>query len=142
MKKHSRTVFAFIHLLAAFFFLLPTAVLYAADAPTGLMTDLLERTDTVWLDGFPSNLQLSELTSVTERFQTAEIQSRRPTFTRVVNDTKKSVLQTAWEIQVASKPSLLMKERGRNYNHLRNRKIVGIRERSLLKFLEEKENPL
>ncbi len=49
-------------------------------APSGLLTDLLERTDTVWIGGLASQLSLADLPDTAERVQIAEIRSARPSF--------------------------------------------------------------
>jgi hypothetical protein len=41
-------------------------------APSHLTTDLLEHTDRVFLDGYPSNISLTELGTAIERYQLAE----------------------------------------------------------------------
>lgn len=82
----------------------------AEQAPSGLMTDLLEHTDRVWHDGYPVNLNLSEMSGAIERLQYPAILSRRPTFSWIVNDTENDVLQTAYEIEVASSKKNLEKE--------------------------------
>lgn len=71
-------------------------------APYGLMTDLLEKTDVVWRDGLPTQLQLDELGSAIERLQIAEIRSSRPYFSWIVPNDKKNARQTAMRIQVAT----------------------------------------
>ncbi len=83
-----------------------------APAPFGLMTDLLEGTDIVWLDGFPSDLSLSDLANVVERYQCAEIRSVRPSFGWIVNDTRRNIVQTACQIQLAGSAKLLTLEKG------------------------------
>ena len=79
----------------------------AADAPTGLTTDLLEHTDRVFLDGYPANFSLEERHLAIERFQLAAIRSERPYFGWIVNDSKPNTLQTAYRILVASDAKLL-----------------------------------
>ena len=78
----------------------------AADAlaPTGLLTDLLERTDTVWIDGLASQLALADLPNTAERVQLAEIRSARPSFSWIVNDRRTDVVQTAYRFELASDP--------------------------------------
>lgn len=70
--------------------------------PTGLMTDLLEWTDKVWLDGLPTQMTLEDLSDTVERAQIAEIRSMSPSFSWIVNDRENGVLQTAYEIEVSS----------------------------------------
>ncbi len=71
------------------------------EAPTGLMTDLLEHTDTVWQDGFPTNVSLENIGTAVERLQYAAIVNKSPTFSWIVNDTRNEVRQTAFELEVA-----------------------------------------
>ena len=89
-----------VFLLAASFAFLG-ANAQGAEAPSGLLTDLLEKTDVVWRDGFPTQLTLDELGTAVERVQIAEIRSSRPTFSWIVPSEGKSVFQTAWQIQLA-----------------------------------------
>ncbi len=98
------------HFFLILFLLLSFAsglVMAAAEAPSGLMTDLLERTDQVWRDGFLTTVALSEIPTAVERLQYPVIRSKYPTFSWIVNDSRNNVLQTACEIEVASKPELL-----------------------------------
>ena len=73
--------------------------------PTGLLTDLLEWTDRVWIDGLATQLTLSELSDAIERTQVAEIRSARPAFSWIVNDSRTNIIQTAFQFQL-SKDSL------------------------------------
>ncbi|MDR2468961.1 MAG: family 78 glycoside hydrolase catalytic domain [Tannerella sp.] len=75
--------------------------------PSRLTTDLLEHTDRVFLDGYPSNLTLSELGTAIERHQTAAIRSEAPSLGWVVNSDRPNTLQTAYRILVASSLDLL-----------------------------------
>lgn len=85
-----------------FLFILPLCVTFAgAEKPTGLRTDLLEQTDTVWLDGFPSNVRLSELSALIERYQVAAVRSAKPSFGWIVNDSRSDVVQTACRVQLS-----------------------------------------
>ena len=81
-----------------------------AAAPSGLMTDLLEHTDRVWLDGYPSTVQLHELGQTIERFQTATIFNKKPSFTWIVNDDRQNVKQTAYRILVGTDRAKLEKD--------------------------------
>ena len=47
-----------------------------AGCPTGLMTDLVEHTESVWSNGFLTDLQLSDLPKSLGSFQTVEIRFR------------------------------------------------------------------
>lgn len=71
-------------------------------APYGLMTDLLEKTDVVWRDGFPTQLQLDEMGNAVERLQIAEIRSSRPFFSWITPNEKRNMRQSAMRIQVAT----------------------------------------
>ena len=94
--------------LLTFFALFSAAsLLAAADAPTGLMTDLLEHTDRVWRDGLPTQLHPGELTNAIEHLQVAEIRSSKPTFSWIMNDSQPNTVQQAWEIEMATSPELL-----------------------------------
>jgi hypothetical protein len=79
-------------------------------APTHLTTDLLEHTDRVFLDGYPAGVQLSELGTLVERYQTAAIRNPKPFLGWVVNSDRPNTLQTAYRILVASSPDLLAKD--------------------------------
>ncbi len=96
--------------LSTFLFLfLAVACLHAAP-PSGLLTDLLEHTDRVWLDGYPSTATLAERGTLIERYQTATIYSEKPAFSWIVNDERPDVLQTAYRILVGSDPAKLDKD--------------------------------
>ncbi|MDR3194123.1 MAG: family 78 glycoside hydrolase catalytic domain [Tannerella sp.] len=81
-----------------------------AQSPTHLATDLLEHTDRVFLDGYPSGLSLAELSTAVERCQVAEIRNDRPSLSWVVNSDRPDTRQTAYRILVASSPDLLAKD--------------------------------
>ena len=70
-------------------------------APTGLLTDLLEWTDRVWIDGLPTQLKLSDISETIERTEIARIRSKRPAFSWIVNDTRNNVIQTAYQFQLS-----------------------------------------
>lgn len=72
------------------------------NAPTGLLVDLLEHTDVVWRDGFPTQLKIDQLDNVIERVQYAEIQSSKPTFSWIVPNSGNNTQQTAWQIQLST----------------------------------------
>lgn len=81
--------------------------LYAMEAPSGLMVDLIERTDQVWMDGYPTNVTLDEIPRSVERLQFPAILSEKPSFSWIVNDTQNNIIQTAYQIQIASNPKKL-----------------------------------
>ncbi|MDR2042629.1 MAG: family 78 glycoside hydrolase catalytic domain, partial [Tannerella sp.] len=78
-----------------------------AQSPACLTTDLLEHTDRVFLDGYPSGLALRELGTAVERYQVAEIRNDRPSLGWVVRSDRPNTLQTAYRVLVASSPELL-----------------------------------
>ncbi|MDO5567206.1 MAG: family 78 glycoside hydrolase catalytic domain, partial [Planctomycetia bacterium] len=84
----------------------------SAEAPTGLMTDLLEHTQRVYHDGYPTNLSVDQMTGAIERLQYPAIISKRPTFSWVVNDSRNNVLQTAYEIELAASPGAFATAKG------------------------------
>lgn len=79
-------------------------------APAHLTTDMLEHTDCVFLDGYPSNLALSELQTAVERYQLAAIRRPNPYLGWVVNAHRPNTLQAAYRILLASAPELLAKD--------------------------------
>jgi lysophospholipase L1-like esterase len=81
-----------------------------SQAPSRLTTDMLEHTDRVFLDGYPSNLSLSELGTAVERYQLAEIRNAKPYFGWTVNSSRPNTLQSAYRIMMASSPALLAKD--------------------------------
>jgi len=78
--------------------------------PANLTTDLLEHTDRVFLDGYPSTVSLAELGKTIERYQIAEIRSPKPFLGWVVNSAAANTLQTAYRILMATTPALLAKD--------------------------------
>lgn len=75
--------------------------------PTRLMTDLIEYTERVWTNGYPSQLSIDYVGKVIEPMQRVLIFTQQPQFGWQVNDTREDVIQTAWRIQVASSRELL-----------------------------------
>ncbi len=102
MKTH-RIIFFFL-----FLFCFSTGK--TANAPTNLTTDLLEYTDRVFLNGYPTNISLSRLSETIEQYQIPVIRNNQPYFGWVVNDDKKNVIQTAYRILIASNLDLLEKD--------------------------------
>ncbi len=82
-------------------------ILWAAKPPSNLTVDLLEHTDRVFLDGYPSDMALGELGTAVERYQTVRIRSDKPYFGWVMNDDKPGTLQTAYRILVAGDATML-----------------------------------
>lgn len=81
-------------------------------APTKLLVDLLEKTDVVWRDGYPTQLTLADVPKAVERLQIAEIRSSRPAFSWVVPSPKRGAAQSAWRIQIATDRSILAESKG------------------------------
>ncbi len=117
-----------ISLIGCFLFF--SAFLWAAEAPTGLMTDLLEHTDRVYHDGYPTNLALSEMSGAIESLQYPAILSRRPAFSWIVNDSGNNILQTAYEIEVAGSRTAF--EKNGSADLWRSGKVVDARSSSVL----------
>lgn len=67
-------------------------------APDGLLTDLLEDTETVFQSGFEVEETLETLDPA--KNQWAEIRTLNPSFSWIVQDSRQNVLQTAWQIQI------------------------------------------
>jgi hypothetical protein len=78
-----------------------------AQSPSRLTTDLIEHTDIVFIDGYPTNLPLEEISSAVERYRIACIRNPRPALGWVVNSDRNNVVQTAYRILLASSPDLL-----------------------------------
>ncbi|MDD3108271.1 MAG: alpha-L-rhamnosidase C-terminal domain-containing protein [Alistipes sp.] len=76
-------------------------------APSRLMTDLMEHTDRVWIEGYPSQVTLDQVGHTLEPLRFVEIGSRTPSFSWQVNDERPNVMQTAYHLQVASSAALL-----------------------------------
>ena len=93
-----------LSLVLLFFSLSCVAVsqLQAYEGPRSLMVDLLEKTDVVWRDGFPTQLTLEETKNAIERLQTVEIRSNKPSFSWVTPAVEKNLTQKAWQIQLAT----------------------------------------
>ncbi|MBR4756679.1 MAG: alpha-L-rhamnosidase [Bacteroidales bacterium] len=65
--------------------------------PTGLMTDLVENTETVWSGGFPTDLSLNNLARAKGSFQYVGIRSLHPSFSWIVPGPYPA-RQTAWQV--------------------------------------------
>lgn len=94
--------------LSILFVFVFTACISPAQQATQLTTDLLEHTDRVYLDGYVSNVALSELNTTVERYQVAAIRSACPNLGWVMNSDQPNTLQTAYRILVATSPDLLV----------------------------------
>lgn len=84
--------------------------------PFGLMTDLIEHTDRIWASGYLLNSTLLQENKWTDSFQGAEINSRQPVFSWIVNDARNNVVQTAYQILVSDNLQSLEKDSGAMWN--------------------------
>jgi len=101
----------FLSFLFSLFILLVTLLpVTAADPPVRLLTDLCANTHLIYLDGYPSNLTPADLPKAIERTQYTRIRSEKPTFGWVIDDTRADIVQTAFQLLVASRPELLQKD--------------------------------
>lgn len=92
MKKIITIVLAVAGLMSA---------LHAQNKPYGLRTDLVERTDIVYVGGYPSAMTLEEAPQAIESIQYAEIVTPRPNFSWIVDGGQASdVMQTAYQISL------------------------------------------
>ncbi|RYG49425.1 MAG: alpha-L-rhamnosidase, partial [Chitinophagaceae bacterium] len=76
----------------------------AQQRPSGLLTDLLQGTDKVYVNGYPSNLRLGEIENAIEAVQFAEVRSARPSFSWIVPGDANGTMQTGYRIIVAESP--------------------------------------
>lgn len=83
------------------------AVYASAQSPTGLMTDLIEHTDKVFIDGYPSSLSLSSAGNSKKHALCALIRSPHPLLSWIVGGQRANTLQTACYILVATQPEKL-----------------------------------
>ena len=83
-----------------------------AQVPVRLTTDLLEHTDKVFLDGYPSSLSLSEIGSAIERHQTASIRNPNPYFGWVIESSLPNTIQIAYRVLLASSIEKLQQNEG------------------------------
>ncbi|MGV8093062.1 MAG: alpha-L-rhamnosidase C-terminal domain-containing protein [Mangrovibacterium sp.] len=80
--------------------------------PTKLSVNLLTHTDRVFSNGYPVNVPLYEAIKRKENFQFAEIAQRKPFFGWIVNSEKRNILQTAYQVLVASSLDNIKTNRG------------------------------
>ena len=73
-----------------------------AQQATRLTTDMIEHTDRVWLDGYPSTATLATTDSSNPHCQTAVICSSHPTLGWVMASDRPCTRQTAYRILVAT----------------------------------------
>ena len=99
----------FCKILAAVFTAGITSLAFAGVAlpPSHLTCDLLERTDLVFSNCYPSRFTLSDYLRDPVQLQAPVIISSEPMLGWVLNDSRNDVLQTAYQIQVASSPQKL-----------------------------------
>lgn len=84
---------------SSFFLLALLTSLQAQNKPSGLRTDLVERTDVVYTGGYPSSMTLEEVSQAIEGAQYAAVATPRPNFSWVVDGGSASdVMQTAYQI--------------------------------------------
>ena len=76
-------------------------------APSHLTTDLIEHTDRVWVDGYPSQIGLDQIGHTLGRVQYVAIGSSQPRFGWQLEESQPNVVQTACRIEVASSLKLL-----------------------------------
>ena len=79
--------------------------------PAHLTCDLLEHTELVSSNCYPTGLALADFLHDPDHLQAAVICSPAPDFGWVVNDSRNDVLQTAYQIQVAASPEDLQSGR-------------------------------
>lgn len=80
------------------------------------MTDLIEHTDRVWINGYPTQMTLEEAARSIEPVQMALIYNRRPMFSWVLNDVRPDVKQTFAQIQVGTSREQLSRYRSDMWN--------------------------
>jgi len=76
--------------------------------PVCLTTELIEHTDRVFMDGYPSTVSLAELGRNIERWQVAEIRNPLPAFGWVMNSDRPDTRQMAYRIVVALSPDSIV----------------------------------
>ena len=79
----------------------------SAGEVTGLSTDLITRTSTVWSGGYLSSVSLQDAVLEPGVFQFAEIRSLRPMLGWRLENFPDNTIQTAYRVLVASSPELL-----------------------------------
>ncbi len=84
-----------------------SASILQAQCPTGLMTDLIEHSEQIFIDGYASSAALTDLNDIKGRYQAALIHSSRPRFSWIVGSNRPHTKQTAYHILVATSPDKL-----------------------------------
>lgn len=99
-------------LFPSFFALSAVLPAVATEAvPRGLMTDLIEHTDRVWINGYPTNLSLRDAVDAIEPVQCVKIVSRYPTLSWIVPDAGDG-MQSAYRVILADNPDDALAGRG------------------------------
>lgn len=80
--------------------------------PSGLSVNFLTHAGQVFLNGYPVNTPLEQAVRQNEEFQFAEIAQKNPFFGWIVNSGQNNVLQTAYQILVASNLENIRKDQG------------------------------
>ena len=70
--------------------------------PTGLTVNFLLHPDRVFLNGYPTNTELSKAVNYSENFQFTEIEQKQPLFGWLVGSERSNTMQTAYRIMVSS----------------------------------------
>ncbi|MDR1369180.1 MAG: alpha-L-rhamnosidase [Dysgonamonadaceae bacterium] len=97
MKRHLLKP-ACVFILCLFY---PVSESPARDKPAGLMTDLVEHTDRVYINGYPSEISLREIEHVVEPVQYVKIASTHPSFGWIVPGRGQNVVQTSYRVVLA-----------------------------------------
>ncbi|MES2454571.1 MAG: alpha-L-rhamnosidase C-terminal domain-containing protein [Bacteroidota bacterium] len=74
---------------------------FAQNRPTALLTDLLQHTEVVLVNGYLSSVELQNMDGAIEPVQYDEIRSSRPSFSWIVPGKENNTVQTAYQIIVA-----------------------------------------
>ncbi len=73
-----------------------------ASFPTALRCDLIEYSDRVFVNGELSHINFDETENIVESVQLVEIENKKPSFSWVIEDDRTGIVQTAFQVQVAS----------------------------------------
>ncbi len=84
-----------------------TALHTQAQRPTGLMTDLIEHTEQIFIDGYLSSVALSDLAKTNKGALTAQIRNSHPSLSWIVGSNSPNTTQTAYYVLVATSPEKL-----------------------------------
>ncbi len=72
--------------------------------PGRLRVDMLEHTDRVFINGEISQISSDEISGIVEPVQMALVKNKRPVFSWVIEDGRDNISQTAFRIQLSTKP--------------------------------------